>query len=158
MEQINLEVMSEAERRQLYEQLSYDFGRVGSKQAKALTDDQQLVWDVINETLHHRRDLDQTLAKAGKEYTRTGFGEDVEQMMGWINRGCGKTINRTQRRALVTLVIDCLVTYLPTAARTHKGLIQNLEKAEAVLDLSFPGYAEAKILDRLAAIAQPLAA
>lgn len=151
---INLDALTETQRKELYAQLAYTYGRPGAKQTE-LSADEQAVWDAICRRLVSRRPLADVLAKAGKEYTRASYEQDVEWVTGWIDRGCGRPVTRTQRLALIDTAIECLIRWLDRAGVpvTHKTAVQNLSKVPAVVDRAYPGYQDARILDRLAVIA-----
>jgi hypothetical protein len=153
---IDLDTLTEAQARDLYASLAMKYGRPGAKLAhETFTADETLIWDAINEQVGQRRNLGDVLAKCGKEYTRAAFADDVEYVMGWFDRGCGQRINRTQRQAIVNTAVDCLARQMTRsqAPVVHKTLVQQLTSLPSALDRAFPGYADAKLLDRVAAIA-----
>lgn len=147
---IDLERLSETERKTLYSQLAFEFDPQATK--ATLTGDEALVWGAINETVKIPRSFASTLTKAGKSYTRARFTEEVEFVMGWLDRGCSRPVNRHQRRALVQLAVGLLGRRLTQgpAGLSHKTMLQQLEKVPSCVDRAFPGYQDAQMLDRLA--------
>lgn len=156
MDTIDLERLTEAQKRQLYQELAFTYGRQGGKSvAETWTDDEQAIWAAINDVVRSKRSLGEVFARTGKEATRDQFAEDVEYITSWIDRGCGHPVNRRQRQALIDTAIDCLGRYLErgNVPVLHRTMLQNLSKTPTAVGRCFPGYAEARILDRLAAIA-----
>lgn len=150
----NLDSLSEKEQREIFSALSYKF-RPGSKQA-VYSEHEQLVWDAINRQIGVNRPLDDILTRAGKEYTRASYADDVEAVMVWIDSGCGRPISKTQRMAIVQTAVECLADHVMRRTRApvvHKTLLQQLLKLPGALDRAFPCYHQAKILDRIAPMA-----
>lgn len=150
----NLESLNDSDKRALYATLAEQFGRPGGKHVQ-FTADEELVWDAINGQIGSRRNLGDVLAKCGREYTRVAFGDDVDVAMSWIDAGCGHVVTKTQRMALVSTAVECLAKSIGRSGAPviHKTLVQQLPKLPWAVDRAFPGYQEAKLLDRIAAFA-----
>lgn len=149
-----LQDLNEADRRKLYATLAEQYGRAGGKSVQ-FTDEEQLVWDAICEVMGSKRQLTDVLTRAGKDYTRASYADDVDELMSWLDAGCRERVNRTQRIALIGAAVDCLARYVGSgpAPLVHKTLVQQLCKAAWALDRAFPGYQDARLLDRIVAIA-----
>lgn len=147
-----LESLSEIDKRKLYATLAETYGRPGSKHVQ-YTADEELVWDAVNDFIGARRPIGDVLAKCGKTYTRASFGDDVDTLMVWIDTGCGRAVTKTQRMGIVNTGVECLGKAIERSGAPviHKTLIQQLDKLPHVLDSAFPGYAAARLLDRIVA-------
>jgi hypothetical protein len=147
---LELERLTETQRRQLYAELAYEFGRQ-AKAVENLTGDETMVWDAINDTVRTHRPFSDVMAKT-KGYSRDRFADDVDFLAAWLDRGCSRPVNRTQRAALFGMAIGCLSRYLDRASVpiVHRNLLLNLDKVGTAVNRAFPGYQSAGVLDRLA--------
>jgi hypothetical protein len=157
---IDLDTLTEDQKRGLYATLAMSYGRPNAKNVE-FTADETLIWDAINGIIGQRRQLGDVLVKCGKDYTRASFGDDVEYVCRWLDQGCGTKVTRTQRRAIVDCAMECLAKRIGRLRNKdgdavpviHKTMIQQLASIPAAVDRAFPSYQEARLLDRVAAIA-----
>lgn len=157
---IDVDNLTESQARALYDSLAYKYGRAESKDMKFSTDE-TLVWEAINDAVGRKRSPGDVLAKSGKTYTRKNFAEDVQYVVGWIDQGCGREINRNQRLAIINCAVECLARRVGRTKTktgdllpvTHMTIVQQLSYTPAAVDRAYPGYAEAQILDRVAMVA-----
>jgi len=153
MDNTILDGLTEAQQRELYVKLANVYGRPNSK-AVIWTEDETDVWDTVCEYIGTRRVLGDALTSAGSGYTRQRYADDVAGVIGWINRGCGREINRTQRLALLATGVECLARQIGRDHLvSHTQMLQQLAKLPWALDRAFPGYRDARILDRVVPLA-----
>jgi len=156
MDLANLKLSADDERK-LYAQLAHRYGRVDSKYG-SLTEDEQLVWDAINEAMGIARPLAHVMKSARKQdqITRDELAESVRYVMSWLDHGCRRRpISRTQRMAILSTAMECLARFVSRggAPQSHAAMLRHLDQLPIAVDRGFPGYAEAGILDAMARVA-----
>lgn len=151
---IDLDQMTEAQKRKLYASLSHEYGNPASKTVQDISPDEEMVWEVINDVVGYRRHLGEVLVKCGKDYSRADFRDAVAYVMGFINRGSRIRLNRTQRMALVSCGVAKVSSrmYNRGVPISHRVLVQQLATVPDALDRAFPGYADSHVLDRAVAM------
>lgn len=147
--------LTEAERKQLYSTLAFEFASTGKPDA--FSPDEQITWHAICDSLGAHRALGPLLDRLNKkkDQTRAEFSESIALLMDWIDRGCGQPVTKTQRMAIVSSGVECLNRYLRRngALVTHSTMLMNLEKIPGLIDRAYPMYQSSKILHRIAPMA-----
>lgn len=140
----NLDNLDSDARRAVYDRLSYQM----SKRSE-FTPAERDVWDAAVTVSGERRSL--TSLFNDRKYTRAKYSRKVECLCDWLAAGCRNELTRQQNVALLGVSMECLKKWLKVNKRPVilATLVDHLEDMPAALDLSFPGYASAKMLDLL---------
>lgn len=151
---INLAALTEAEKRELYEQLAYQL-----RARKSDPSDTELaLWDAVVSALpapaakrfghNGRLGLDNVI----EAYGRNKFAMRAQELADLLADAVPPNLRRMQRDAVRGIMLRCLGEWLmergiPITAGT---LLQQFDYLRHAVDRQYPGYIEAKLLHRVA--------
>jgi hypothetical protein len=149
-----IDAMTADELRALRDRVDYELVRLGGStraQAKRapFTAWEELVWQSVCEVMG----FSYPLARFADQFGRVKFADAAAFLESYVRRACdGALIDRRRKALLLTRIFGCLADrlvdwHVPT---THSNLMKNVFKIGSAVESSFPGYAEAGLLIRIA--------
>lgn len=151
----DLDDLSLADRKALYERLHYEFQ--GGASEASIPQTSRVMWDAIQSAVARFADDPKLppakvtripLAASRKALGARKFDEAMEFVDEFVERSCGILMRRGQRMIVIEECLLCLCGYLrgarvPVTALT---VVKNLDKLAGAVDRAFPGYAKARLL------------
>lgn len=135
------------ERRQLYDQLAYEFRGVSGKGIKV--DVPPELWDVIGDVLEGRR---QPLARFLEDYGKANYIACAAQLEALIVKAVPKGTRKPVVMAVRRCMIDCLISRMQARGIpvTPKSILNCFVMLRQAIEEAYPGYIDAQLLHRVA--------
>lgn len=145
----HLDALTDQEAREAHARLAMRL----SKQRDFSADEQDL-WDALCVALNVRAPI--SLNKFVDTFGVSKYREAVTAAHGYLTQSCALILRRPSRKVLLATIMECLVDNvrergIPVTPGTVLGNIGTLAFA---VEESFPGYADARMLHRIATVAQ----
>lgn len=112
------------------------------------------VWDAVLSVSEGRLPL----ATFSETYGKAKLKRDLDWLNEYSDSVCTRKLTVTERGSVLRLMLGCLADHLRTM-ETRDGrrpkvtpltLMRNLDSLPMAVDWAFPGYAEARLIDRVA--------
>lgn len=142
-----IETLPSGEQRRLFDQLAYKQSNTKRK-AEFSPDEKHVI-----EAMHHVcRGRPGSVEGSVKNYGRRKFADDVEYVLHYIRKAAGSRLRREHEQALLNVIMRCLAQQLERRGLmvSPNLLLNNLDYLEHAVDQQFPGYADARMLHRVA--------
>lgn len=138
------------ERRQLYDQLAYEFRGLNSKGVAVMVERE--LYDDLCEALGTEVRHRMSLAKFVESYGRAKYEACAEQLNALVRLAVPKGTRRPVVMAVRRCILDCLISHLkgrgiPVTPKVSLNAFVMLRHA---VEQAYPGYIDAKMLHRVA--------
>lgn len=142
-----LDGLNEVEQRQLLDLLRWKFA-----DAVELSADEREVWDALLEALKVRLPLAEFAKNFGKERMR----QQLAAVDAFVIASCVPIMRKPVRMAVLRSLFLCLASHLASRGipTTPKVMLSNVSLLSHAVEQRFPGYAQAKLLHRVAPLAK----
>jgi hypothetical protein len=149
MNAVDIAEFSEADQRSLYDQLSFKF----ASQGRQPSPQQEASWGAILRALGLEKRA-MPLPNVIERMGRAKFELAMEGLQNFISDACGVLLKRPERTAVEEMAIQCLIEYLEDRdiPVTPMILLRQMAFLPHAVDRAYPGYADAKMLHRVAKI------
>jgi hypothetical protein len=139
-----LDQLDAATRRAVYDRLAFQVAKPGD-----FTQAERDIWDGAVAISGERHSLASLFND--RRYTRAKYRRKVEYVLAQLAQGCRHTLSRQQHTVLVDIALRCLAKWLKANGKPIllATMIDHLDDIGDALDLAFPGYASARMLDLL---------
>lgn len=149
---INLAGLSLEDKKQLQAQLAFELGGRGKIAAGDLPTPALEFWDSLQDAVGFRGASRQSPSSFIKTAGKAKLLAAADLVQAFVQEGSGRGLPKASRMAVMTAVLRCLVTHLnargiPVSAAVVCNSLGVLPDA---VDRRFPGYHEAKLIDRIA--------
>lgn len=105
------------------------------------------------------------LAIFAAKYGKAKLVADLDRLNDFATKSCGVQLQMSQRLIVLKLIVACHADHLRSMTIDRKrmvirplSLLRNLASIPMAVDRAFPGYSEARILDRAALVKTRIAA
>jgi hypothetical protein len=150
--QQQLSEMSDASLRPIYDWLSAKFGQGENTTPSDMSVEQLFVWDTVKRACvqHGVRRVPPVYAFI-KHYGKARFIRAVDLMQEYIDRGCSVTLQRNERAAITSIIVECLVDWLEDRGRmvTPQTVLDGMSAMPAAVEAAYPGYYRSRMLHQL---------
>lgn len=152
-----IEGMDDATLRELHTHLQFKFNRkqaTVAKPARTWAARYQYLFDALCEATNatHRN-----IGDFAQKYGEQKFLNDMQDLESYIIRGCQSRPTLPLQRAIAKACIACLVDHMyawPTGrVITPTTVMHQLHRLPSAVDDAYPCYADAKLLDKVVAVA-----
>ena len=151
----DLEDLSLADRKALYERLHFEFQGQGAEASIPQTS--RVMWDAIQSAVARFAEDPKLppikvtripLAATRKAVGAKKFDAAMEYVDEFVERSCGILMRRGQRMIVIEECLLCLCQYIRSARApvTALTVVRNIDKMAEAVNRAFPGYAKARLL------------
>jgi hypothetical protein len=144
----------------LLQRLAYDAKRAPSrvkqgKRSGSFGAELDCIWEAFRTVTGCRAEAKYTIISAlGTKDSPDAFLDALQEVSDYITASCSRAITMQQRRAVAELGMECLSRYMRSwshpVACTPRNMANRLAYLPTAVERDFPGYANARALDRIA--------
>lgn len=118
---------------------------------------EQVVWDAVCEVCKPYIRSVPPVTEFSKSFGKDKLRTAIADINNYVDESCGTNLSMGHRRLIVRTVFQCMVEYIHSWTEpkpiTVKTMFQSVSQLAHAVDICFPGYARARMLHRVVAVA-----